>query len=528
MTAPKVKPHDVKQWLSDGQEIALLDVREHGQYGSGHPFFAVPCAYSIFEARVVDIVPNRATRMVLVDDNDGVADLVVARAQSLGYTNVNIMAGGAPAWGAAGFTLYEGVNLPSKTFGEVLEVERHTPRMSSEDVVALAKEGANHVIVDGRPYAEYNKFNIPGGICCPNGELALRIKEIAPDPETTIIVNCAGRTRSILGAQTLIDFGVPNPVYALENGTQGWYLAGLEREEGATRRYPDAPGSEAELEALRSKAKTRTETTGVAYISADQADAWLGDATRTTYVFDVRTHEEYAVDGVAGSRHAPGGQLVQATDQWVGVRGARMIVMDSDMVRAPMVANWLHQLGHEVGVLEGGVASAQGINLPQIASYTAETLPEMSPAELKSRLAAGSVQVIDLRASAAYRNGHVEGAHWSVRSRLDRIKLAPNQAVVIVAEDSMVASLAGQRLKELGVTQLSTLTDAAAEWEAAGLNVVATPDTPADDERIDFLFHTFKRNDGSADDARAYLAWELGLVEQLDEQERASFHVAGA
>jgi hypothetical protein len=31
-------------------------------------------------------------------------------------------------------------------------------------------------------------------------------------------VNCAGRTRSIIGTQSLINAGVPNPVTALRNG----------------------------------------------------------------------------------------------------------------------------------------------------------------------------------------------------------------------------------------------------------------------------------------------------------------------
>ena len=112
----------------------------------------------------------------------------------------------------------------------------------------------NFVIVDGRPFAEYRKMSIPGGICCPNGELALRIQDIAPDPRTKIVVNCAGRTRSIIGAQTLLDLGVPNPVYALENGTQGWFLAGLELEHGAQRHYADRVGV-ADIGALQARAR---------------------------------------------------------------------------------------------------------------------------------------------------------------------------------------------------------------------------------------------------------------------------------
>src|SRR5262245_65726190 len=175
-----------------------------------------------------------------------------------------MLPGGVDAWQPAGYTLSAGVNVPSKTFGELVELQRHTPRLSASELAALREANANFVIVDGRPFGEYCKMNIPGGICCPNGELALHIHEIAPDPATTIIVNCAGRTRSIIGAQLLIDFGVPNPVYALENGTQGWFLAGFELEHGADRRHGVEPPSN--LAALAQRARAHAEARGVEFV----------------------------------------------------------------------------------------------------------------------------------------------------------------------------------------------------------------------------------------------------------------------
>ena len=82
---------------------------------------------------------------------------------------------------------------------------------------------------------EFNRMSIPGGINCPGAELTHRIAALAPDPATTVVVNCAGRTRSILGAQSLRHAGVPNPVVALRNGTMGWHLAGFELEHGQDR-----------------------------------------------------------------------------------------------------------------------------------------------------------------------------------------------------------------------------------------------------------------------------------------------------
>ena len=229
-------------------------------------------------------------------------------------------------------------------------------------------------------------MNIPGGICCPNGELALRIRDIVPDPKTKIVVNCAGRTRSIIGAQTLIDFGVPNPVYALENGTQGWFLAGLALEHGASRRYGDKAPPAPMPPSCEARARKLADAHGVAFVAAAEANAWLADTSRTTYLLDVRTPEEFAAHAVPGFAHAPGGQLIQATDQWVGVRGARLVLLDAEGVRAPVVAAWLRQLGHEAYVLDGGIAAAAEIALATPRSAPAQApLRTMTPARAGGR-----------------------------------------------------------------------------------------------------------------------------------------------
>lgn len=239
MATQTVSPHDLKNMLHDGKELAMLDVREEGQFGEGHMLFATPLPYSRLELGIAALVPRKGARIVLCDDGDGVAERGVKRLNAVGYTDVSVLSGGNPAWAAAGFAIFRGVNVPSKLFGELVEHVYDTPRVTVTELAQMKKNNEDFVIVDGRPYAEYNKMNIPGGICCPNAELPLRISEIVKNPKTKIIVNCAGRTRSIMGAQTLLNFGIENPVYALENGTQGWVLADFELERGATRKYPE-------------------------------------------------------------------------------------------------------------------------------------------------------------------------------------------------------------------------------------------------------------------------------------------------
>jgi rhodanese-related sulfurtransferase len=521
----------LKSWLADGSELALIDVREAGQFGEGHPLFAVSVPYSRFELSLPALVPNRAVRLILCAGSDRVAERAAARASALGYRQVLVLSGGVEAWRRAGYTLFRGVGVPSKTFGELVEWARRTPHVSARQLQAMREAKDNFIIVDGRPFSEFSKMNIPGGICCPNGELTLHIHDIAPDPKTKIIVNCAGRTRSIIGAQMLIDFGIPNPVYALENGTQGWFLAGLALEHGASRRYAEAIQA-VDVGALRARARSQAQKLGVAFISAAEAQRWLEDGSRTTYLLDIRSSEEFARSAVAGFASAPGGQLIQATDQWVGVKGARLALIDDEGVRAPVIAGWLRQAGHEASVIEGGVAAVAGGSWPW-AAPTANASPEPAPLSAVAAAQAlrrGSLEIIDLRASTSYRNGHIAGAVWSIRPRIAAAVKDTANTVLLVADTPGLAGLAALDLAEAGCTDVRLMADAPEAWHAAGLAIVATPGEPSDDASIDFLFFTHQRHDGSPEAAvaaRQYLAWEMGLIGQLDAEERAAFPIAG-
>ena len=147
------------------------------------------------------------------------------RLTALGYTDVRQLDGGLQAWQAAGYEVFQDVNSYAKAFGELVESRRHTPSLPADEVAALIASKANIAVLDVRRFDEYATMNIPGSVSVPGAELVLRAGRAAPDPATTIIVNCAGRTRSIIGTQSLINAGVANRVVALRNGTIGWTLA---------------------------------------------------------------------------------------------------------------------------------------------------------------------------------------------------------------------------------------------------------------------------------------------------------------
>jgi rhodanese-related sulfurtransferase len=519
-SAIDIDPHTLKQWLHDGAEIALLDVREHGQYGEGHLFYAAPVPYSRLEVDIVRLAPRRDVRIALYD-NGGADDTAARAAQALtalGYCNVHRLSGGIAQWQRDGYAVFAGVNVPSKTFGELAEEVFHTPRIGARDLAERQRRGDDLIVLDGRPYAEYQKMSIPGGICCPNGELALRAHALASNPQTTIVVNCAGRTRSIIGAQTLINLGVPNPVYALENGTQGWYLEDLQLEHGARRRYDDGVAPQ-DLPALAQRSARLAESHGVPTVSAQAVQAWLRDKNRSTFLCDVRSAEEHAQGSLPGAQHTPGGQLIQATDQYLAVRGARIVVFDAEGVRAPVVASWLRQMGWDASVLREGVQAH--LDNP-VEKALAPQLPLLDDAQLAAARAQGA-QLIDLRPSMRYRASHIAGARWSIRPRLASLPLDATRPVVLLAEDAALAAWAAQDLRALGVNDIHANTGDPSGWAAQGIALASTPAEPADADCIDYLFFVHDRHDGNKAAARQYLAWETNLVKQIDERELAGY-----
>ncbi|MDR7378399.1 rhodanese-related sulfurtransferase [Rhodoferax ferrireducens] len=518
---PSVAATILRDWLNDGREIALLDVREAGQFGEGHPFFAVPLPYSRLELDVASLVPRSTTRVVLVDAGDGVAERAAARLAFLGYTQVFLLAGGAPGWAAAGYVLFQGVNLPSKTFGELVEHAYATPHLSAQDLRARQQAGEPLVLLDGRTFEEHRKMSIPGAVSVPNGELALRWRALLPDVDTPVVIHCAGRTRSIIGAQILRSLGIPNPVLALENGTQGWALEGLQLEHGNERRSAGAVAAHPDD---RIAAANLAQSAGVHKLSAAQAQAWLDDPQRTTYVLDVRSAEEFAAGSLAGAKHAPGGQLLQATDQSIAVRNSRVILLDDEAIRAPVVAAWLRRLGFETAVVDGGVRAAIQVRVPPLAVLG--PVPAVNHGELPSWVARQAPLLLDLQPSMAYRSRHARGAHWTLRPHLvadARATGKPGQPILLFATDAAVAGLAAADLHEAGWRDVrwTRLED----WVAAGLPAESSPGLPADAEAIDYLFFVHDRHEGNLDAARRYLAWETGLIAQCSPDELAVFRL---
>jgi rhodanese-related sulfurtransferase len=469
------------------------------------------------------LVPRKATRIVLVDDEDGLAERAAAVLTKAGYTDVSILAGGNATWAAAGYELFSGMNVPSKAFGELVEHENGTPSISADELHGLMQSDADMVVLDSRPFDEFSRVSIPTGVDVPGAELVLRVHDMAPKPDTLVVVNCAGRTRSIIGAQSLISAGVPNKVVALRNGTMGWTLAGLKPDSGQSRRAPSV--SHGALAWAKSAATGVAARLDIRSIDEATLARFRAEEDRTTYLFDVRDPDEYAAGHVAGAISAPGGQLVQATDQYAGTLHARMVLVDDKEVRALMTASWLRQMGwREVYVLvaageeKGAPPNPVLGNVPREAAIDATTLNDT--------LKRGEATVIDLSLSRDYASAHIPGAWFAIRSRLAQAleKIKPRGTLVLTSEDGVLAGIAVEEASALANVPVRWLNGGNAAWRAAGLPLTADDPRMAD-EPVDAWLKPYERADGVRQAMADYLAWETDLLPRIARDGCARFEV---
>ena len=505
----------------DGREIALLDVREQGAFARAHILLATNAPLSRLEIDVPRLVPRRAAPVVLCDSGEGLAGRAAAILARHGYSDLAVLEGGIEAWRDAGFMLFEGVHVPSKGFGEFVEATYGTPHIAAEELRRLGATGRKLVILDSRPLSEYRQMSIPGGIDVPGAELVHRVRDLAPDPETLVVVNCAGRTRSIIGAQSLINAGVENRVVALENGTMGWTLAGQRLEHGQGRVPPAlSEGGRAWAKAAAARVAARF---GVRTIGRDALTRWREeDEARTLYLCDVRLPEEYEAGHLAGARCTPGGQLVQATDAYLATRGARVVLVDDDGVRATMTASWLIQMGwRETYVLRDGLCGEleRGPERLEVLGLDErEIQAALSPATLARMLEDDALRILDFADSRTFREGHIAGAWWLSRARLreDLPEIPPGVRYVLTSPDGLLARLALVEVGRLVDAPVHVLAGGTEAWRASGLPLQAGAERMAGNPDDVVYLRPYDRPPEQAEHAmREYLAWETALPSQL-------------
>jgi cysteine-S-conjugate beta-lyase len=517
----KITADKVKLWLADNKEIAFIDLRELSQHTDGHPFFSISIPYSVFELNLEVLVPNKKTRLILIDNNNEISSYASDKAVSLGYLNIFVIEGGITGWTREGFSLFDGINVPSKSFGELIEKEYHTPSITAKELHQKQSKNENYVVIDGRPFDEYTKMSIPKSICCPNAELALRVPFYVNDNKTEIIINCAGRTRSIIGAQTLIDFGIKNTVKALENGTQGWFLSNFNLDHNKNKIIDILP-NDLEIKELQEKVLNLINKNNIKVINISQAQQLIDDNNASTFVFNVtNTLGEKIVNEIP---HVPGGQVVQATDKYIGVWNSNVILIDDgDLIRAGTTAMWLQKMNFNVHILKNGMLEASKLKLRQRFNHEEETLDTLNINDL---MTLKNCTFFDIRSSQDYLNIRLKNSLWLNRSEIFKNNIDENKNIIIITDNLKKAFLIVKDIQN----QNKNCRVKVYKWSKDDLvkqphifdHTIKKMDK---EKRIDFNFHTYMRHEGNKEHAKQYLEWEKNLIDKMDKQELSFFNL---
>jgi rhodanese-related sulfurtransferase len=438
----------------------------------------------------------------------------------LGYTDVSVLDGGMNRWVVERHPTEWGVNVPSKEFGERVQVERGVPEITATELLERLERGEKLAILDSRTPEEYQRFCIPGGRSVPGAELALRITDIAAtlDDDTTVVVNCAGRTRSIVGTWVLQRMGLRD-VYGLENGTAGWVLAGHSLEMGADRLDLPEPSAEGLAAAEEYAARVCAED-GVRLLDAAGLTEMMGRRDRqNVYLVDVRARSEYVGGHIADFQWVPGGQAVQRADDVAVVHNCPIVFCCDRGARATITASLYRQMSFdEVYAVEGGTEAwlAAGFvletgspeALPSGYAQARDTVSAVSPAQLHSM---GDATVLFVDLSQDFARGHVPGARWVPRgwleTRIDGVVANKDAELALACADGLQATLAGATLVGLGYRNVSVLDGGMKAWREAGLPV-ETGLTGVMSSPTDVLPTGTDRNHA---DMVNYLRWEEAL-----------------
>lgn len=501
-----------------GRDWALFDIRDKGEAADGHIFGASNLPRRLIEYRIAELVPDRATRIFIYGNDDGRSTLARKTLHRLGYANVWAIEGGVAAWvGEAGGELSTGSNVPSKDFGERIHMQEHVPSLTVVEFAERTKRGDKMIVCDVRTPEEFLAGHIPEGVSCPSFDIALKAFDLSKE-YPTIVVNCAGRTRSIIGASSLQKLGLAN-VYALENGTSGWLLEEWKLEKGPAREV-GSPTPEGLDNAERAAARLG-QTAGVRRINSSEfRKIAVFPYRQNVYVFDVRPVADFQRAHIPGASALPGGQTVQRADDFIAVRDGMIILIDQVEARAMMTGYWLRRMGFpNVFVLEGGVEAwtRQGLPVaagphrgPVLGVKEASARARSTEAtDLAARIRAGAL-LIDVGTSRQYAAGHVPGAVWRPRSWLELI-IAPDDAkdreILVCAQEESQAILAVATLLEMGYARATFVNGGNKSCVAAGYSLDASEPTDVFGGP-DFVLPPYEQG---REGMLRYLSWEIEL-----------------
>ncbi|KJS87318.1 MAG: hypothetical protein JM58_04530 [Peptococcaceae bacterium BICA1-8] len=528
--ALSISVESLKELMQSEQEFALIDIREKPEYEKGQIFGASLVPRRMLEWRISALVPVRDTKIIVYDDEGRRSFFAAQKLNKHGYANAVYLEGGLNKWREMGFFVVEGVNVPSKAFGELVAAFENVNEIEPVEYKEWLDNNEDIVLLEVRPAEEVNRTgSIPGAINIAGVQLPLSINDYIKEGKK-IVTTCAGRTRGIIAAHTLKLMGVKN-VFDLKNGIQGWLLAGFELQ----RDIPVGPAPSTESVSKAGEfARKLAKTMGITYISVQKLKELRQVADKQTlYQLDVRTKEEYAKGHIPGSVFLPGGQALQCADENIAVRRGKIVLICDNFIRSTITAFWQMQMGFpEVYVLSGGLEAwiengeelEKGISqdVPLGLVEAKEKVDLIDPLKLLSIIESEkNISIIYVNESKKFAEGHLKNSYWVPRGWLElrvRDVIANLESpIVVTCEDGINSIFAAEVLKENGYQNSCVLEGGIEAWSKFGLPVEDGL-VGIDGDPGDVFLKPYERKTKFREAMLKYLSWEEQLVEEPEYQ----------
>lgn len=505
--------------LAHGSNFAFIDVNERGEYIVGHIPSAVNIERGTFDDRLSTLVPGKDTQLLLTCA-DGRRSTSAARvASQLGYTKIAVLSGGNAGWIAAGHELEFGDNTFGKRYGEQVLAQSGVELVSPEELDSLQQAG-DVVIFDVRMEHEYlDEGHLQGAINTPGAHVAPYVFALRENAESdfTVVLNCAGRTRSIIAAEKLMQLGVEN-VVALRNGTMAWLLADRELNVGHTATRSIDVSAQAQT-SLREAVQQLAATEGVPSISVADLHRSL-DERQPIFVLDVRSREEAEQNILPGAQWCPEGQLTNFLDNFVAVRDATIVCYSNNQTRAILSARTLRGMGCPNAVwLEGGFDAWVAAGNPATQLPAAPEWDDPSFIEVESLGEELPHEVVDIRRMSAFMSGHIPGSVYIPHGLLEfdaPARITAGAPVLVISDDPRQARRAIATVSNLGFKSVHALSGGISAWEESGRETATgmgdnTIDLIAAREEADLVGHGPLELRRDRADMERYLRWEIEL-----------------
>ncbi|MBL6595952.1 MAG: hypothetical protein ISP43_03865 [Candidatus Puniceispirillum sp.] len=480
-----------------GNPFALIDCRERRDYVAGHWFGSTNIPLSLFSQRLRFLFKAPDFPVHFLDWQDAESAEAIHQLTAFGFTDITCHKTEKPAEMRRGFV--KGEYVWSKAFGEVVAHEIDLPEVTPQQYLADYQDAQ---LFDVRPTAEYQDFTLPNSYSLPNSLLLANISALKSTGKISLL-HCAGRTRSIIGAFTLMASGYDGPFAVFRGGTQAWQLDGYEREHNANRLFAaDHEATDAVAGFLR-----RWQIPS-ARVSADAIAAYA-DTKQSGLLFDVSDDAATGQPLAHGIIKISGTNLIQQTDRSIARYHVPVTLFDQGSgSRAAFAAFWLRAMGFFVSIvyLDAPLKPVDTVNPAINHSGITHHLAAITDLDQWQK---DAVPLYDFRPSTAFKTGHIANSQWQNISAILGQKPAATP-VAIIAACPETGSIIQDCLDRHG-------------WQIAGLYVWNASDiapqrlaTGGLDLPLDESALFAGRHHGVLTDAHDYLAWEENLPAEIE------------